>query len=555
MPATWRDNASGIYYANFRVPTDLVAAVGKSIIRKSLRTKERSVAERKNCELWLEYQRQFDLLRRSQTHPAPLSEANVLHLVEEWLHSTLRQDEEARFKGAFADMLQGGNAYGYSVLLDQLAEGYNSSKHPDFLLREAAWFLNAQRVSYDSKSFVFAKFLDALSIAYARQLNALSARDEGQKIQTPPAPAMPSPVIPLSRIISAYLADRPKDKATALKKSHACLPKLLEIVGDKAIQDLKQQDLMDFFEVAQRLPSQRGGKKKPEGMTLRQWAGAEITMAPATFENNYVAPVRSFLVWAKGTYHDQGFPLGLNTDVVHYSGTRVEGEDKQRSFRRDELERLFLGAEMQCFASDPDRPGRYWLPLLGLLTGARINELCQINPSVDWIEEDGIQCLSITTQTEAGEDVTKSIKTGTPRVVPIHPKLIELGFLDYLESVKRGGAGRLFPEFPPKMGRAGDRAREWFASLITAIGLRDETPFAKITGFHAFRHTLITFAANHRDSSMEAAIDMITGHVAKGTSVKRGYISWRDLKKAYRTVCKVDFGLEFIRPVRLETLD
>lgn len=324
MPKPWPDTASGIYYTNFRVPTDLVAAVGKSIIQKSLRTKERSVAERKNCELWLEYQREFDQLRQRKALSSALSEGFIPFLIEEWFHDALRRDEYERIKttalvGLHEADENAGNWGGYSDLIDQLAEGYKSGKHPDFLVREAVWFLRDRNIEHDARTQAFSKFLDALSPVYARHLNALLARDEGQRVQTPPPPAKPQLAIPLSGIISAYLADRPKDKATALKKSHACLPKLLEIVGDKAIQDLKQQDLMDFFQVAQRLPSQRGGKKKPEGMTLRQWAGAEITMAPATFENNNVAPVRSFLVWAKGTYHDQGFPLGLNTDVIHYS--------------------------------------------------------------------------------------------------------------------------------------------------------------------------------------------------------------------------------------------
>ncbi len=53
VPKPWRDPASGIYYTNFRVPTDLVRLVGRPLIQKSLRTKDRRVAERKNCEAWL----------------------------------------------------------------------------------------------------------------------------------------------------------------------------------------------------------------------------------------------------------------------------------------------------------------------------------------------------------------------------------------------------------------------------------------------------------------------------------------------------------------------
>lgn len=545
VPKPWCDPASGIYYTNFRVPTDLVPLVGRPLIQKSLRTKERRTAERKNCEIWLTYQREFERLRRNQTLNTALSEDHIPHLVEEWLHSSLKEDEEWRLMGIIP-RTQEGLSEAYSTLAEQVWEGQQTGKHPEFLIRAASGFLQDKGVSFDSRGLAFAKFIDELSPRYEAYLNALDRRDRGERHSTPPPPKQP--LTPLSKLVQEFIESRPKSKATALTKDAACMNKFVEIVSDKPMSSLKQQDLREFFQIAQRLPSQRGGPKKPDGITWREWAGEEVTMSPDTFKNNYLAPVRHFLKWAKSTYHDQGFPVGLTTDAIEYQGTRERGEDKQRAFTPEELRRLFLGEEMRGFATDPDQAARYWLPMLGLHTGARINELCQLNPAEDWITPDGIHCLHITTETESGEDVTKSIKTGTPRIVPIHPKLIELGFLDYLEQAKATGTGRLFPEFKPKMGKAGERAREWFAALIMKTGLRDDTPFAKVTGFHAFRHTLITYAANHEDASMEAAIDLITGHVSHGSAVKRGYISKRSARKAFETIRKVDFGLAFIRP-------
>lgn len=546
MPTLWRDPDSGIYYSNFRIPSDLVSHYNKTHILKSLRTKNKQEAEEENGKRWLHCKSEWRELRQRRSLNAPLSEEFIPYLIEEWLHDTLRADEEGRIMGAVPRTREGMGEVYYGMI-DELAEGSLTGKHPDFLIRAAAAFLDEKGIGYDSRSLVFAKFVEELSPRYARYLNTLASRDEGQKVSTPASPRQQ--LIPLSQLVREFIESRPKSKSTALTKDAACMTKFLEIVGDKPMASLRQQDIREFFQIAQRLPSQRGGPKKPEGVTWREWAGNAVTMSPDTFKNNYLAPVRHFLKWAKSTYHDQGFPVGLTTDAIEYQGTRERGEDKQRAFRFEELQRLFLGEEMRGFASDPDQAERYWLPLLGLHTGARINELCQINPSEDWITPDGIHCLHITTETEAGEDVTKSIKTGTPRIVPIHPKLIELGFLDYLERTKATGIGRLFPAFKPKMGNAGDRAREWFASLIVKTTLRDDTPFAKITGFHAFRHTLITYAANHDDPSMEAAIDQITGHVSHGSAVKRGYISNRSARKAYETVRRVDFGLEFIRPV------
>jgi integrase len=82
----------------------------------------------------------------------------------------------------------------------------------------------------------------------------------------------------------------------------------------------------------------------------------------------------------------------------------------------------------------------YWLPLLGLFTGARLEELGQARV-VDVKEAEGIHFLDIS---DAGEG--KSVKTASSRRrVPIHPELERLGFLDYVEERKRAKDARLFP--------------------------------------------------------------------------------------------------------------
>ena len=75
------------------------------------------------------------------------------------------------------------------------------------------------------------------------------------------------------------------------------MSKFLEIVGDKPMHSVKQQDIREFFQVVQRLPSQRGGPKRPQGMSLRDWAGDDVAMSPDTFKNNYIGPVRHILTW------------------------------------------------------------------------------------------------------------------------------------------------------------------------------------------------------------------------------------------------------------------
>lgn len=66
-------------------------------------------------------------------------------------------------------------------------------------------------------------------------------------------------------------------------------------------------------------------------------------------------------------------------------------------------------------------PFKYWVPLLGLYTGARINELAQLF-LVDFQAQGDVQVISINDDGEGKRLKTKASK----RLVPIHPELVRL---------------------------------------------------------------------------------------------------------------------------------
>ena len=71
-----------------------------------------------------------------------------------------------------------------------------------------------------------------------------------------------------------------------------------------------------------------------------------------------------------------------------------------------------------------------WGMLLGMFTGARLNEICQLD--IADVKQDGdTWFLNIT---DEGDD-TKSVKSKAGRrKVPLHSELIRLGFLDFVDS-------------------------------------------------------------------------------------------------------------------------
>lgn len=348
-----------------------------------------------------------------------------------------------------------------------------------------------------------------------------------------------------------------KNKTAMLKKHQQALPMLLEVVGNKPITDIKQGDINRFFELLGRLPPQWAAECRRRKLTVLELADLEHdeTIGPKTFDATYVSCVRPFLKAARKDWQDLGFPLGPSTEGVEYVGDKEEGEYKQRALKHSELVRLFTGSEMKTFAQDAKKAHFYWLPHLGTFTGARVNELCQLNPQVDiFMDSDSkTWCLNISKDTDADDRIKKSVKTGEARKVPIHRKLIELGFLKYVDRVKASGAKLLFPEWKPINRRASGEAEKWFRQLLRDTGLRDETPGERLLGMHTFRHTLITHGAMQ---DPRLVLFGITGH-AQGnvpipaTGAGRGYltaslISSLDEKSALLN--QLDYGIDFIKP-------
>ncbi|MCU7890269.1 MAG: site-specific integrase [Candidatus Thiodiazotropha sp. (ex Ustalcina ferruginea)] len=285
---------------------------------------------------------------------------------------------------------------------------------------------------------------------------------------------------------------------------------------------------------------------KKHSCTVHQLAGMdhEKTLSEGTIKDTYIASIRSFLKDANTNWQDQGFPTTLTTEGIQYRGDREEGEGRQREFHPDELKRLFEGTEMRRFASDAKLAHFYWLPHIGLFTGARVNEICQLNPQADIIHEDGIWCFSFSEDTPSDEHVDKSIKTKDNRVIPIHSQLIDLGILDYIETLKKKGDTLIFPKWKPERGRASPKAEKWFRQFIRDIGLRDETPKKRLVGMHAFRSNLLNRALN---LDVDNA-NFITGHANAGRSTtQQGYDGTLSIENKQIVLERITFEIDYIK--------
>ena len=234
--------------------------------------------------------------------------------------------------------------------------------------------------------------------------------------------------------------------------------------------------------------------------------------------NKYLSAVGSFCRYLKSNGYIEDDATGLHLELDR-------SKRKVVPFNSTQLEVMFSSPLFNGCGGDKSeheagairvRDWRYWLPLIALYSGARLGEIAQLLVR-DVKKIGGHWSLHICA--DGGE--FKSVKTaGSERVVPIHPKLIKLGILDYRDVAGRGDHGGLFPEMKPDArGFMSGVPSKFFQGYFRAIGIKDDHS----VNFHSFRHGIAD--AFRRAGFLDEEFGMLLGHVKATTTQRYGIVS------------------------------
>ncbi|VFR18852.1 Integrase [plant metagenome] len=566
-------HSSGTYYLRRRIPTDILSCYpGKQELSRSLRTKSYRAAlelhRLAEAKLTAEWHAHRQRLVENDAQQSVVAVTHIRSLTPEAIAEICTHFEAASLAGEEARRMSG--------------EPYSDEEIEEYQAGYQAAIVDSKRALARGQLDVFRAALDQFLDLYRYQVKApeedmkrltrafahmavqtnlkLLSRYDGNDVPTPVfGKTVTTPL--LSSVTKEYLRYyRKLDKPSMLKKVEGVLAMLVEVIGDKPIGTLKQADLMRFTDGVQCMPPHWKVVCRRRNLSLPDLIALEEgEISKGTFDGTYMATLRPFVDWCRSNKQDDGWPLSITLEKVKYVGSRKKTDRRQRAMSPTDLVRLFQGAEMKAFAMDARQAHRFWLPHLGLFTGARMNELCQLNPQVDICQdESGLWFLDMNEDSPGHAKIKKSVKTGgSRRQVPIHSQLIALGFLDYVKHVKAQGHTLLFPDFPPSVRRAAPKAGDWFRELIRQLGLRDETPGARLVGMHAFRSTLLRQAMLLGVDEIEA----ITGHSMeisdnrtegdkKPSKVVRNYQGGLPIPMLSQLLERVSYqGLSFYTPV------
>ncbi len=306
---------------------------------------------------------------------------------------------------------------------------------------------------------------------------------------------------------------------------------LIDYLGDLPVALIDSDMLYNYRDAAALLPRsmpRRDQKLRFTERVAKHKGGTSARVSPTTLKKR-IGAIQALLTFAEGERWVKG-NAGRGIRVEGY----VKGRSPRRSFRDGELRalfqsRLFLEPErwVRCRSSVSDRT-LYWLFLLGLTSGARIEEVGQAKLT-DVRCDDGIYFIEI-------DDLDdKSVKTEeSRRIVPLHSIVIRLGFIRYCDELRQAGTTNLFPDLLPNRFEKRTKEASRRANRYIGVVVSDDPRLV----FHSLRHT---FKDLGRDALLpDYILDQICGHTP--LTVGGRYGEGARLKTVKEALDRIDFS-------------
>ena len=532
-----------VWWYRRRVPLDLLKAFGgKRELKESLRTEKLDEAKARRNLVAAKFDVIFDGARSGPTGAAPhsLPEKPIGgHALPAIRNYVTRED--ARRADTFlsvdwatqpektANALRTGNA-----LIQSLRDPSD-----DLTVEE---ILNAAETTFGTRNLT-TEVRDNWSLLH-RAVLELARRDLarmkgdyqqatfdhlfGDQILQPAPVSFQTNAITLGQVVEHYRDDYAKTKSGVRQKRReklsAAYVLILAFFGNQtSVAQIDRKQCREFRNLLNELPANRS-KHFPDGAHELTAIATEAAkrglpnMARDTQET-YLATLRRLLTWAEKEGHIARNPAADLTAL----GEKTPSKEARDPFSAAQLTRIFSAPLYRGCKNDKEgysipgpnivRGTRFWIPLLGLYTGMRLNEICQLDVADVCQSEKDTWFIAV----DDGAD-DKNIKNQfSKREIPVHTDLVKMGFLDFVKGQSKLSS-KLFSDLRrSERGYHSERMSRWFnEGLLRTAGAKTAT-----TSFHSFRHSF-------RDAlrSINAPGDVVQGlggwRMEEGESARYG---------------------------------
>ena len=467
MPAPWlMARESGLYCRVF-VPADLRAHLGQRFLVRSLGSRDRDQARLLAARYALVIGEMFRQLRRELAMPEPKVEDIIKAIKAGGTRDLIRMGKMTLPNGAVIEGLEVDTKDEFESVVKRASAAVPASLVPSWVQNGHGKFrrFEAHGVLASVRQAQYAEYLEKRHTKY-------------------------------------------QDKAVRVVQM------LIDICGDLPPDDYEPDVLDDFVNRIKLLPPHPEKNKEHRDrwakMNFKQLTNdVEIRGLRCINEEtvkDHIAQLASFFSFCKGRrYMGEDSPLAKRIA----SETLTETKSRRDPFAADDLARIF---EPKLYESRK-LPHTFWPALIALFTGARCNEIAQLYLD-DIVNDDPAhpERWRFMIRIASGRTDQRLKNQFSNRSIPMHPRLIELGFLRYLEDVRSLGFDRVFPSLRwTEAAGYGDTVSDMFSTYLRGKVKIDNR--RKV--FHSFRHYFCIQAKNFTDEKSDHILDL-TGHARKG---------------------------------------
>jgi integrase len=510
---------NGVYYYRRRVPLQLVEKIGRKVVQVSLQTTNLKKAKKLRTLRDLEWDARFEAYSISNVDGEslgvqmtalfqPLSETELVGLVRDYVD---RHDRLAEKRDASCYPETATEQADMRIEAEVVAQTLR--KHDDLQAQQWLYMAGKEVLKPIGKSLddpdvpgeALAEMVRRALLELNRRHLARLADDHGHtffdQLFNPGRPAK----VTFGELAEQWLRLTEEEGAInahsqkGVDRQRATLGLIREIVGDKSFVEAIDYDAsLRVRSVLARLPANRTklyGNLPIDQAIERAAKEGKPLLSPVT-QQQYLSVLRDVLdLAAKKRLIAVNPAEGLRPikrDVVSAS-------DKRRPFTLQQIADFFKSAYyLDCAKHSPsfahDKTGwRFWLPLMCLFMGMRPNEAAQMHLDDLKCTNKGTWYLNIVATVDDDEPSDpaaslKTLKTATSRrKIPLHPELIKIGFLQFVEQRKNASGGpRLFPDLKAdKYGNHASYALKRFRETYLPAAIKMEAR----QSFYSFRHS------------------------------------------------------------------
>lgn len=493
--------------------------------------------------------------------------AEVKRVVREYLRDALEADLEWRatrrpgqalFTNAHEDLHNTVNDIDLDILDSLISDAREALERRDFrsVRSTADALLKDSGLSEGDRNLLSLGLLEAnlkyLLEARKRSLGQVSmVLDDDPEpsasgsaiIPLPAATALPAaPTVPtFSELVTAFAAWRKASgvRGHTLAQDRPTLRFFQELAGDRPVNTYGRGDVTRFLSKIQEFPANYGKSPADHERSaveiIAQANAANAKRLSAKTAKRHLSVLSRFFKYCV----DQGFvSMAQATELTvkhEFSGGSGPARNQRDAWTIEELKTLFASPVWTgChpfFRSQPGptviRDAKFWLPLLALFHGSRLEEFADMRRQ-DVGRDGDVWFVSIT-------DEERRVKNENAlRNVPLHPEMIRMGFLEYIEKIAPDPADPLFPDIEPQGpdGKRGPRITRWFVNYRREIGI-----YRRGVAMHAFRHTANTRLRDQiTDYQQERQVAYMLGHSQGGGEGRERYDKGPGLRAASETL-------------------